>query len=489
MYMQEKNYNENENQILKELRIEQKKNEELIFGKKTPQEIAEKKELDRLEELNNLKMSFRKDKKDGIDAIAKYLVEKYHFKTICGQKNDELYIYKDGIYILDLGRKIIKQELERILEELCTTHYVNEVIEKIKRQTFVEINKDDFHNKNYHLLCLQNGILDIKNKELKKHNEDILFLSKIPVNYNQNADCPNVKQFFKDVLYPEDIAVAQEWLGFCLYRDYFIKKAIILVGEAHGGKTTMLNLLTRFIGSENICGESLQRLAKDRFASASLHGKLSNIYDDLTFEDISSGGAFKMATGSSRLTAEHKFGDRFHFISFAKLTFAANKIPSIKDTDDDAYFGRWIVIRFDNAFDENNPKRDINILQKITTDEELSGLLNWALIGLDRLLENGRFGYDKSPENVKLIMQRSSSSLAAFTQDMLGEKLGGWLSKQQLYEAYSLYTRKQSISKLTIEKVGRNIPKIINYITEQKKNNLRGWGNVTLKSDNDIICL
>lgn len=477
--MQEEIQNKNPNP--EELKTNYEKNAEQIFGKKNEQEKREQKKIEKLSLWSKLKAEFIKNPKEGIDLIAKHLKNQYHFKTIDGKRNDELYIFNKGVYTANKGKKIIKQEVENILNERASVHYIHEITEKIKRLTYIDVDKANFGNKNVNLVCLNNGILNIRTNELKPHDPDYIFLSKIPIDYKPGVDCPNIKQFFKDVLYSNDRPVLQEWFGYSLYQDYFIKKAIIFVGEAHGGKTTMLKLLTKFISPENIAGESLQKLTSDRFAAASLYQKYLNIYDDLSFDDINTTGAFKMATGGSYLTGEYKFGDRFQFVSFAKLIFATNKIPRTKNVDDDAYYGRWIVIRFDQTFGENNSKRDPHILDRLTKPEELSGLLNWTLEGLKRLLEKASFSYEKTPEQVKAIMQRSGSSLAAFVQDVIKVIDGAWISKEEFYEAFSKYTAENELSSITKEKVGRRLLSIEKRATERKIGNRTGWGNISLK--------
>jgi len=47
-------------------------------------------------------------------------------------------------------------------------------------------------------------------------------------------------------------------------------------GPGQNGKSTLLNLIEKFFGSENVSGESLERLLKDRFAPANLHHKMVN---------------------------------------------------------------------------------------------------------------------------------------------------------------------------------------------------------------------
>ena len=131
--------------------------------------------------------------------------------------------------------------------------------------------------------------------------------------------------------------------------------------------------MKRFIGKENVSGISLQSLAHDKFVRTGLHNKHLNIYDEMSAKDIEDTGLFKMATGSSTIPGEYKFGLTFNFHNYAKMTFGCNKIPSIKDTDDTAYFSRWMVIQHENVFSDDND--DKHLLEKITTEKELSGLL------------------------------------------------------------------------------------------------------------------
>ena len=103
-----------------------------------------------------------------------------------------------------------------------------------------------------------------------------------------------------------------------------------------------------------------------------------------------------MLTGNDLIGAEYKFGKHFTFQNRAKLLFSANKIPETHD-DTDAYFRRWIIIVFPNIFTEHTiPKADPNLLQKLATPEELSGLLHKALEALSTLLTRGAFHGDKT---------------------------------------------------------------------------------------------
>ena len=428
-------------------------------------------------------VSSPKTVKVGLYQIAKYLIAKFHIKTLGDNHTREIYFYNGGYYDRR-GASVIKNEIEKILEELTTAHYKNEIVEKVKDMTYCQradfvIDKD--------LLNFKNCILNVRTREAIKHSPDYLFLSQIPVVYDPTVQMEHIPGFLAELLGEKDIEIFYEWLAFALYRQYFIKKALILFGERNTGKTTLLNLITRFTGTDNICGVSLQKIASDKFAIAHLYEKHLNIYDDLSFDDINDNGAFKMATGGGYITGEYKFGEQFIFESFAKLVFSCNKIPSSKDIDDDAYFSRWILIKFERQLDRE--KMDSQILNKIITEKEMSGLLNKALSKLNTLLSEQEFSYQKEVHEIKSEMLQSSSSLAGFVFNVLERGTSeDWVEKEAMYQYYADYAQDGELGVETKDKFGKNLTKYAGYIVDSKKyNNLtekseRGWRNVRVRT-------
>ena len=423
---------------------------------------------------------FDKDGKIEVYALATYLIAENHTQTIAGVRRD-IFIYQDGIYIE--GEDKLKKDIRAILKDACTNYHIREIIETIKDRT--SIDREAFFSP-IHLINLNNGVLDTSTNEFLPHSPKHLFFTKIPVDYDTNADCPIIKKYFSDVLDTDQILVIQEWFGYALYREYMIKKALICVGEGDTGKTTLINLLFAFIGTKNVSGVSLQKITYDKFAAAHLYNKHINLYDDLSFKDIQDNGAFKIATGGGVIPAEKKFKDQFLFKNYAKLTFACNKIPDVKDASDDAYFNRWMVIHFDHVIEEEN--RDRQLIHKMTAAHELSGLLNFALEGLKRILETKRFSYNKDTHEIKMEMMRSASSIACFAGDCMEEMTGEWISKEDLYHAYTEYASAHKQPAVSMKMFGGRLPMHTPYIAEYKpvdpsnpKKQVTAWRNVKLK--------
>jgi phage/plasmid-associated DNA primase len=123
-----------------------------------------------------------------------------------------------------------------------------------------------------------------------------------------------------------------------------------------------------------------------------------------------------------------------------------------------AFWSRWIILEFPYTFvtekelkeiPENEKSKykikDPNIIEKITTKDELSGLLNLALNGLKRLMENNCFSYSKNTEEVKRLWLRKSSSFNAFLMDCTELNEEETTLKSELRKAYSRYCRKHKL--------------------------------------------
>lgn len=412
-----------------------------------------------------------------IQSVSEYLIKENNLFSIKGKKETITYLYSDGVYIE--GQANLECQIEGLLTEYSKNHTVNEILKKIGRLTTIK--REEIKLPDVKFVCLKNGILDVSTMILQPHTPDYIFYSKIPINYNPEAKCPNILKFLNEVLYEEDIPLMQEWIGYIFNKNYYIKKASIFVGEKDTAKTTLLNLIVALIGQPNISGVSLQSLVSDRFSAANLHNKHLNIFDDMSSNDVEDTGAFKIATGGGWINGEFKFGDQFQFMNFAKLTFACNKIPPAKDSDDDAYFGRWLIFRFDNVFDDSNTDTNKHLIDEITSESELEGFLNFGLAGLQRLLENNKFSCKKTTEEIKSIMQRSGSPLVAFVQDCVYQT-DVWLSKEDLYKSYRNYVILHNMPVMTKEKFGRNITKKCSFIEDSRKGQTTGWRGVNVRN-------
>jgi putative DNA primase/helicase len=261
-----------------------------------------------------------------------------------------------------------------------------------------------------------------------------------------------VKDFISDIVGEKHQKTLQEMTGFCLQPGYKHQKAFLLVGEGSNGKSTFLNLLRNFLGEENTTGVPLQRFDKDKFAAANLHGKKANINSDLPDESMKKSSVFKQLTGEDKIYAEEKYEDPFDFYNEAKLIFSTNTLPQVEDHTD-AFYRRWIIIGFPYRFTDKEDifkDADPNLLKEITEDkEEISGMLNWALKGLERLESQGDFTKAKTSWKTKEKWRKMNKPVSTFIREKVKINTSNYIKKQKCYEKFLEYCKKEQIPSMS----------------------------------------
>jgi len=372
--------------------------------------------------------------------LAKDIVDNNSVKT--DSISDTLYFYDEehGFYDRN-GDAKVRALIEACLQQENRQHRTTEVTYLVHSKTLTTTTPS-------HKIALINGLLDPKTQTLEDHTSNTFVTVKMTVRHDPKADCPNIKKFLGEILEPDQIPIAQEMFGYCLLREYPIHKSMVLLGEGANGKSTFLNLLSTFLGSENCSHATLQQLCEGKFELAQLYGKLANICDDLPSEGLKSVGNFKNLTGNAPIMAQYKHKTPFDFLNTAKMLWACNKLPQASE-DTIAYYRRFVILLMNKYFLDE--KADIRLLDKLTTPSELSGLLNYALEGLKRLLAQGRFSSSTTIEQTRQQYIRTADSCLAFIEEttIIDTDPDVALSDEIIYSNYVNFCRN---NKLPIQK-------------------------------------
>lgn len=401
-----------------------------------------------------LELLATRQKNEATESVINEIKRLKRIYTIRDDKTTEIWIYNKGIYIPE-GKSFIKAFTRILLGNAFTTHFCNEVIAKIEADTFIEADKF-FNINNPEEVAVENGLLNITTRRLRAFTNKEIFFNKLPVTYNPKKKCPFILKHFNAVLKnKDDVPVMEEIMGYLLLKEYRIEKAFMFSGTGRNGKGKTLELMKRFIGADNCVSVPLQQLEDDMFSLGELCNKMANLAGDIDKKALNHTGNFKNLTGRDTISAARKFLSRIHFVNYAKLIFCANAIPITYD-ESSAFWNRWVLLEFPYTFlsekeygklskeekkSGNFKLADPMIIEKMSGDDELSGLLNVALDGLDRLLEQKDFSYSKSIEQVKEMWIRKSNSFAAFLMDEIEEDFDSKITKNELRKAYSHYCK------------------------------------------------
>lgn len=393
-----------------------------------------------------------KDKKwsEVSEMMATYIEESLHIYTTKCDNKSEMWVYKDGIYTPN-GRSEIKELLRRVLGDIFSNFHYNAALAKIEADTFIE--PDDFFKIRYmEEIPVLNGILNIYTKKLSPFTPNKIFFSKLPVRYDPEAKCPQIDKFLEDILpYNEDKKIYYELGGFALLKEYKFEKAFMFVGDGRNGKGKAIDLMKRVIGSDNCAAIPLASLEAESFSISGLFNKMLNLGGDISNTDLKDTSMFKSLTGRDLVRGKRKFLNDISFVNFAKFVFACNELPMVYDTKK-GFWDRWILLDFPYTFvtleeyesypDKSMVKiRDEDILDKITTPEEMSGLLNKFLEALDKLLATRTFSTTKGSDEVKNLWIRKANSFISFCIDNIEEEYDSRITKRELRKKYSDYCK------------------------------------------------
>lgn len=404
------------------------------------------------------------------------------------QDNEELLIYRDGQYVTG-AQPILKGWIEaqfRARGKTASSGFVGETLAASARRTYVA--RKEFNPLGF--VCLANGILDLTdpaNPVLRPHDPNVRFTAKIPVAYDPAASCPTFDQFLVEVLpIAADRAEVRKMFGYSLVPGNRLQIAFMFIGEGANGKSTLLGVLCAMLGEDNVSAETLQSLVANRFATAKLWGKRANICADIPANPLPFTGTLKTLTGGDMARAENKFGHPFYFVNDAKLIFSANELPEVNDRTR-AFWRRWFMVRFTETFIGREDRKLPHRLKA-----ELPGILNFSLLGLADLAEDGEFKPTQTSEALALEWKQRADPVYWFVSTTVEKDPGSWVTKEDLYEAYVQFCETHGASPRKPEVFGKLLPSHAAWArTERRtiagKGSVRGWLGVRLRPELDAI--
>jgi len=297
-------------------------------------------------------------------------------------------------------------------------------------------------NKDKVLINLLNGTFEISPQGtiLRPFNSSDFITYQLPFEYDPQATAPIFKAYLNKVLPDiERQRVLAEFLGFV-----FIKhgsnalkeeKALILFGTGANGKSVFFEIVNALLGVENVSSYSLQSLTNDNgYFRAKLANKLVNYASEINGKLEAS--IFKQMVSGEPVEARLPYGQPFILKQYAKLIFNCNDLP--KDVEHtNAYFRRFLIIPFDVTIPPQ--EQDKNLHTKII-ESELSGVFNWVLEGLNRLLKQKRFSdCDAAQKAVEQYKIESNSINLFFNEHEAEKSLTAYELVKDIYPKYKWF--------------------------------------------------
>ena len=169
-----------------------------------------------------------------------------------------LYFYNNGVYKPVGGENFelqIRGQLNTIPKLNANQSKINEIIKNMKSEALYSGDeKSNFFTDKpttSRYISMKNGILNLTKAikgetEFIPHTPKFFTTSKLPYEFDANADCKIFKKILNKILpNPENQKMLQHWFGYHLLNTLSHQKMMILKGSGSNGKSVILLILRR----------------------------------------------------------------------------------------------------------------------------------------------------------------------------------------------------------------------------------------------------
>jgi len=210
------------------------------------------------------------------------------------------------------------------------------------------------------LIPVDNGVFNLKTKELEPFSPDYVFTSKIATEYVDAPELPtiegwNVEDWIKELASYEEDLVALLWqvISDSMNGNYTRKKSIWLYSEGNSGKGSYQTLIQNLVGHENVATLKLPQFS-NKFTLPMLEGKTVCIGDDVpagVYIDDSSN--FNSIVTGERIMVEQKHRPVYSTQFTLTIIQSTNGLPRIHNKSEGTY-RRLLIVEFKKQYTAEN---------------------------------------------------------------------------------------------------------------------------------------
>jgi len=326
------------------------------------------------------------------------------------------------------------------------------------------------------LINLLNGTVEINPLQdnpvsIREPDQRDFITYQLPFEYDPKSTAPIFMNYLDRVLPDKDMQnIIAEYLGYVFVRVSVLKleKALLLYGEGANGKSVFFDTINALFSKNNVSNFTLKSLTEaNGYHRAKLDNMLVNYSSEI--DGKMDTALFKQLVSGEPVEARLPYGEPFTVTDYAKLIFNSNELPAdVEHTN--AYFRRFLIIPFDVTIPDEEQDKELS--NKII-EKELSGVFNWVLKGLERLLDQKGFTKSKMIENQLSDFRRESDSVLSFMHEYnYSKSFDEYVPLSEIYEKYRRFCKTDGYHPCGKRKFNKRI-KSAGYTVQRKE-----YGNV-----------
>lgn len=422
-----------------------------------------------LAKLNEIRPELHKDKYPLVDIGYSRLFTEIYKDNCRYNSTAKCWYFYDGVrWVKDADGKQVEALAKTFYDGLCKystsgvfedpavqSDYMKEISKLGRFNPRITVIKDAASNKFFgyedldkdgNLFNCRNGVFNLDTMNFTPGHDPEQLLSKVSnVIYDPSASSAAWEKFMNEIMQgdQEKIDYIQKALGYALTADTTEECLWFLFGEnSRNGKSTCMETVAFMMGGADGYAAAVdpETLAEKKYKNSSAPNGDIACLEGTRFLNVSeppknmlfNASLVKKMTGGNMIKARD-LQEKFHeYKPQYKIFIDTNYLPVIVD---DTLFlsGRVIVIPFLRHFEED--EQDHTLKARLQQPQNISGLFNWCLRGLQRYKAEGL----KKPASIREATenyQNNSDKLEMFMTECLIKNPSGMITAA---EAYTLY--------------------------------------------------
>lgn len=366
----------------------------------------------------------------------------------CGK---QYYIYFEDIGIfqeisLEDLQIMVARQYETVTGRAYHVRYSRQITELLKVRIELVQQMDWDTNK----LCLANCVLDLVTFEVFEHSPEYRFTNRSEVSYNPAAECPKFEEFMTQICMGNDDRKKslEEFMGLCMTNEIGYGSSMVLFGHGANGKSVYCNLLTDLLGKgfyttitlKDLCSFGTGKIPNKKLVIITEINKMSSA--DLMTNEL------KQIISGEIMDCNIKHVQNTDMKPVCKVAICTNHQIGFLNDDSEGSLRRIFVCPFEYFVPPD--ERDYHLEDKLR--DELSGILNVALVALKRLRANN-YQYSAKKESDKIINEllRKENPLRAFVRENLMYCSGHFLTYETITSQYDKWCKKHGVHSDSLE--------------------------------------
>lgn len=270
------------------------------------------------------------------------------------------------------------------------------------------------------LVCLIDGLLDLRNWRLLPHDPNIFITRQLDCCFSNEEIATEAFDRYISDLSADDrqkVDFLLQFMGavFSNVPGWRFKRFLLIIGLKDSGKTIIKRLMELLVGEGNYNNCDLYDLETNQFALASLQHKKLSGSNDLRAVRIPESSKLKQLTGGDSMRAERKGEQDFSMIYNGFICAVGNERPLYGGKRDEALYQREILFEINHSIPLE--KQDHHLMDKLLAEKQ-GIILNALKAARKAIYENDyRFDIPAECERSKTEHKHSNSVISQFVEE------------------------------------------------------------------------